>query len=351
VPTPVIPISGRRCRGELERTDLHVRRQGGRWPKARCAIEPCIRIAEGLLLVRRVERLLVRSMVPVGGIAETMMMLEGRERAASVGINGRVHIPIWGVASAAIDISDIIAVVLVGISAIIRRLLEVLQLLPRDRHIARLVRHRAWRGRSYLGCGSAILGRLDGVLLGLLYDSLRCFICLIISTCRGGDGVEHTLTSTPAETDPAASNGEALHPLDGTLSVSFADKLNESAVLANGYLDLHHESATCPQHKENATYIVDVTERSKEGAKRILRDERTEPSHEDSRIVRIGTRKLLAIGSNKIRENLARLRVFRSTPTAIIRHGSRGIRVRELREEGQVLCRVDGRVRFGCCLL
>lgn len=47
-----------------------------------------------------------------------------------------------------------------------------------------------------------------------------------------------TLTSAPAQPDPAPTDREALHLLDSSLSVRLADELHETAVLADGDLDL-----------------------------------------------------------------------------------------------------------------
>lgn len=50
--------------------------------------------------------------------------------------------------------------------------------------------------------------------------------------------IKLTLATTPAQSNPAASDREALHLLDSALRIGLSDELNETAMLAHRDLDL-----------------------------------------------------------------------------------------------------------------
>ena len=52
---------------------------------------------------------------------------------------------------------------------------------------------------------------------------------------------------------------------------------------------------------------MDLAERRKERPERLLRDERRQPAHEHSRVVRVRRRQLLPVGADEVRQDRARL--------------------------------------------
>ena len=56
--------------------------------------------------------------------------------------------------------------------------------------------------------------------------------------------VTRTLAASPAQPDPATSDRESLHLLDGALGIGLPYELHETAVLANGNLNLNSDVST-----------------------------------------------------------------------------------------------------------
>lgn len=72
-----------------------------------------------------------------------------------------------------------------------------------------------------------------------LSGSLSSFIYTKVShLCSRIRLVQLTLTTSPAQPDPATSDGETLHLFDRSLSVWLADELNESTVFPSRNFNL-----------------------------------------------------------------------------------------------------------------
>ena len=81
----------------------------------------------------------------------------------------------------------------------------------------------------------------------------------------------HTLAATPTEPDPAATNGESLHLLDSPLGIWLANKLYETAVFTNRYLDLETAvSYIMGEQPSRRTHIVDLAKGREERPQCLL---------------------------------------------------------------------------------
>jgi hypothetical protein len=90
------------------------------------------------------------------------------------------------------------------------------------------------------------------------------------------------LTTSPAEPNATTSNSKSVHVLDGPLRISLVLELDEATMLARRHL-----------------HIMDLAKRHEERPERLLADERGQPAHEDSGVVVVLRRELLAIGTNE----------------------------------------------------
>jgi hypothetical protein len=126
-------------------------------------------------------------------------------------------------------------------------------------------------------------------------------ISLLVSwACYSTRG--RTLTSTPAQPNSTPPNRKTLHLLDSPLCISLSNKLNKATMFADGHLHLYKYRyiSVPPMAKKRSPHVVNLAERSKECSQGFFRNQRRQPTDENSRVIGIGGSELLAIWSNEV---------------------------------------------------